>query len=87
MNTKDSRLSRQHSNLWTNYEEHNSNPYAVLKTPGHAGLRLRGHKCEFKKSPILYLGHRIDGEEIHQNQEKFNTICKERNLKECIETA
>ena len=41
-----------------------------------AGLHLKGNKCEFRKSSISYLGHRIDSKEIHPMQDKVNEICK-----------
>ena len=56
-------------------EEHNRNLRAVLKRLRDAVLHLRGDKCEFKKSSISQLGHRIDAEGIHSNQ-KVNAIRK-----------
>ena len=57
-------------------EDHNCNLRAVLKRLRDAGLRLKGYKCEFKKSLILYLGDTIDSEGIHRTQEKLNAIKK-----------
>ena len=57
-------------------EEHNRNLRAVLKRLRDAGLRLKGDKCEFKKSSISFLGHRIDSEGIHSTQDKVNVIRK-----------
>ena len=57
-------------------EEHNRNLHAVFTRLRDAGLRLKGDKCEFRKSSISYLGHRIDSEGIHTTQDKVNAICK-----------
>ena len=57
-------------------EEHSSNLCPVLKRLRDAELCLRGDKCEFKKSTILYLGHGIDADGIHQTQEEVNAIPK-----------
>ena len=65
-------------------EEHNGNLHAVLKRLQDAGLHLRSDKCEFKKSLISYLGHRIDSEGIHPTQEKVNTIHKAPIWWNCI---
>ena len=46
-------------------EEHNRNLRAVFMRLRDAGLRLKGDKCEFGKSSISYLGHRINSEGIH----------------------
>ena len=60
---------------WT-MEEHNRNLRAVFMRLRDAGLRLKVDKCEFRKSSISYLGHRIDSEGIHPTQDKVNAICK-----------
>ena len=57
-------------------EEHNRNQCAILKRLQDAGLCLKGDKCEFRKSSISYLGHRIDSEGIHPTLDKVNAICK-----------
>ena len=57
-------------------EEHNWNLHAIFMRLQDAGLRLKGDKCEFRKSSISYLGHRIDSEGIHPTQDKVNAICK-----------
>ena len=57
-------------------EEHNRNLNAIFTRLRDAGLHLKGNKCEFRKSSISYLGHRIDSEGIHPTQDKFNAICK-----------
>ena len=57
-------------------EEHDRNLRAVFMRLRDAGLRLKGDKCEFRKSSISYLGHRIDSEGIHPTQDKVNAICK-----------
>ena len=57
-------------------EEHNRKLRAVFMRLRDASLHLKGNKCEFRKSSISYLGHRIDSERIHPTQDKVNAICK-----------
>ena len=57
-------------------KEYSRNLRAVSMRLQDAGLRLKGDKCEFKKSSISYLGHRIDSEGIHPTQDKVNAIYK-----------
>ena len=57
-------------------EEHNRNLRTVFMRLRDAGLRLKGDKCEFRKSSISYLVHRINSEGIHPTQDKVNAICK-----------
>ena len=57
-------------------EEHNKNLRAVYMRLRDAGLRLKGDKCELRKSSFSYLEHRIDSEGIHPTQDKVNAICK-----------
>ena len=57
-------------------EEHNRNLRDIFMRLRDAGLHLKGNKCEFRKSSISYLGHRINSEGIHPTQDKVNTICK-----------
>ena len=65
-------------------EEHDRNLHAVFMRLRDAGLHLKGDKCEFRKSSISYLGHRIDFEGIHPMQDKVNAICKAPHPKECV---
>ena len=57
-------------------EKHNRKLRAVFTRLHDAGLCLKSDKCEFRKSSISYLGHRIDSEGIHPTQDKVNTTCK-----------
>ena len=57
-------------------EEHNSNLHAVFMRLRDVGLHLKSDKCEFRKSSISYMAHRIDSEGIHPTQDKVNAICK-----------
>ena len=66
-------------------EEHNNNLHTVLKRLWDAGFHLSGDKCEFKKSSISYLSHRIDSEGIHPTQENVNTIRKVPTPKNVLE--
>ena len=57
-------------------EEHNRNLCGVFIRLRNAGFCLKGDKCEFRKSSISYLGHKIDYEGIIPIQDKVNAICK-----------
>ena len=71
-------------------EKHNRNLHAVFTRLRDAGLRLKGDKCEIRKSSISYLGHRIISEGIHPMQEKVNVVipakCRDALLKELHES-
>lgn len=55
-------------------QEHISNIDKVLTKLGSAGMRLKLHKCQFLKSSVTYLGHRIDAEGIHPTDDKVKAI-------------
>ena len=50
--------------------EHLDNIEDVLKRLFNAGLRLKRHKCQFVKSSLECLGHRIDAEGFHPVEAK-----------------
>ena len=47
---------------------------AVLERLDRAGLRLNMGKCEFLKSRITFLGHRVDNEGIHTLDDKIAAV-------------
>ena len=44
-----------------------------------AGLRLKRKKCTFLADEVVYLGHRIDQNELHPVQDKVEAILKARS--------
>ncbi len=55
-------------------EEHLNNIETVLKHLFDAGLRLKRSKCQFMKSSLECLGHRIDAEGFHPVPAKVEAI-------------
>ena len=46
----------------------------VLSRLDKAGLRLKQQKCEFMKTSVTYLGHRVDGTGLHPLRNKVQAI-------------
>ena len=46
----------------------------VLTRLGNAGLRVKYKKCEFMRTSVTYLGHKIDGAGLHPLQNKVQAI-------------
>ena len=57
-------------------EEHLKILNEVLSRLEKAGLRVKLRKCEFLKSSVEYLGHRIDASGLHPLQDKVKAIQK-----------
>ena len=49
----------------------------VLSRLDKAGLRVRKDKCEFMKSSVSYLGHRIDATGLHPLPDKVHAVNKD----------
>ena len=57
----------------------------VLTRLERAGLRAQKSKCQFMKSSVTFLGHRVDADGLHPLAEKVEAVVKAptpRNLKE-----
>ncbi|XP_062703853.1 uncharacterized protein K02A2.6-like [Aedes albopictus] len=54
-------------------EEHLNNLSRVLEKLWDAGFRLNKEKCEFKQR-LKFLGHIVDGDGLHKDQEKVRAI-------------
>ena len=57
-----------------NNADHLRNLASVLQQLQHYGFRLKKEKCEFLKSSVEYLGHRIDAEGLHAMPSKLQAI-------------
>lgn len=57
-------------------EEHLKILDEVLSRLENAGLRVKQRKCEFMKSSVEYLGHRIDSLGLHPLQDKVEAVKK-----------
>ena len=55
-------------------KEHLDNLAAVLQKLQEHGLRVKKEKCEFMKSCVKYLGHKIDAEGLHALDGKVEAI-------------
>ena len=55
-------------------EEHLRNLAEVLQRLQHHGVRMKRAKCEFMKTSVEYLGHRIDAEGLHTTDSKLTAI-------------
>ncbi len=53
---------------------HLTNLETVLRTLQEAGLKAKLAKCEFVKSQISFLGHKVDGDGIHTMDDKISAI-------------
>jgi len=66
-------------------EEHLKRLEDVLTWLERAGLHAQKNKCHFIKSPVTFLGHRVDVDGLHSLPEKVEAVMKAptpRNLKE-----
>ena len=54
--------------------EHMENLRLVLQRLQNAGLKVNKQKCEFFRSSVTYLGHRIDRHGLHPTTEKVEAI-------------
>lgn len=54
--------------------EHLRNLRRVLERLHRAGFRANKKKCEFLKSSVEYLGHRIDAEGLHPTSDKVRAV-------------
>ena len=59
-------------------KEHLDNLAAVLQKLQEHGLHVKKEKCEFMKSGVEYLGHKIDAEGLHALDHKVKAIIKAR---------
>ena len=55
-------------------KEHDERLVQVLKRLDEQGIHLQREKCEFCKTEVEYLGHRIDGMGIHPTEKKVEAI-------------
>ena len=58
--------------------QHDARLLAVLKRIEAAGVTLNAEKCEFSKTSLTFLGHKIDQSGIHADPEKTKAI---RNMR------
>ena len=58
----------------TTEAEHMDNLRLVLQRLQNAGLKVNKQKCEFFRSSVTYLGHRIDRHGLHPTTEKVQAI-------------
>ena len=57
-----------------NDEQHLERLEKVLKTLEESGLKLNENKCKFMQDEIKYLGHKIDANGLHPDEEKVTCI-------------
>jgi hypothetical protein len=75
------------------YDEHLDNLNAVLKAVETANLKIKASKCEFCKTEVLYLGHKVSAQGISPDPAKIRTIADfeipktKRQLKEFLGAA
>ena len=55
-------------------QEHVVNLRTVLQPLENAGLRLNQQKCEFFRSSVTYLGHRLDLKGLHSTADKVEAV-------------
>ena len=68
-----------------NDEEHLQNLEQVLCRLEAEGVRLKKSKCQFFKSSVEYLGHRVDATGLHPTTDKLRAVAEApapKNLKE-----
>ncbi len=53
---------------------HLTNLVAVFRTLQEAGHKAKLAKCEFLKANISFLGHKVDGDGIHTEDDKISAI-------------
>ena len=54
--------------------EHDARARQVLQRLKQRGVRLKKDKCEFGKSEVTYLGHRVDHEGLRPTEDKVKAI-------------
>ena len=57
-----------------NEEEHEARLEATLKRFEKAGITLNSEKCKFYQNQVKFLGHVIDKDGVHADQEKVKSV-------------
>ena len=58
----------------TDYEDHLHTLSLVLERLLQAGFRLNKKKCKFLQPSVVYLGHKVDGEDLHLTKDERTAI-------------
>lgn len=62
--------------VWgSNQEEHDARLKRVLERAMEYNLKLSADKCEFRKSEVTYVGHRLTSKGVKPDPEKIRAVC------------
>ena len=62
-------------------EAHLAHLEEVLTHLKRYGIRAKREKCEFNKSSVEYLGHKVDAQGLHTTEKKVEAVLKAPNPK------